>query len=133
MHGLKNAETRILALYISAVRSSDYQDTGTVLLLRDICRTKPNRRNNEKARSNHNYPSTMETATATSALGPVAASSGTSGMDELMPLVLQLTNAEQVRKQSCFVSSTNGCLENCKFETLCSQHGTLMLYSSDLF
>lgn len=41
----------------------------------------------------------MEIATATSALGPAQATSGTSGMDELMPLVLQLTNAEQVRTE----------------------------------
>lgn len=40
---------------------------------------------------------TMETVSATSALGPVQAASGASGMEELLPLVLQLTNAEQVR------------------------------------
>ena len=44
-------------------------------------------------------PSIMDTASASSALGPAQASSGTSGMDELLPLVLQLTNAEQVRNE----------------------------------
>ena len=42
----------------------------------------------------------METASANTALGPAQASSGTSGMDELLPLVLQLTNAEQVRNEN---------------------------------
>ena len=40
---------------------------------------------------------TMETATAP-ALGAAVPSTGSSGMDELLPLVLQLTNAEQVCK-----------------------------------
>jgi hypothetical protein len=39
----------------------------------------------------------MDSVVAASALGPAAATSGSLGMEELMPLVLQLTNAEQVR------------------------------------
>lgn len=42
--------------------------------------------------------SAMATASAAAALGPNATSSGNGGMEGLLPLVLQLTNPEQVRE-----------------------------------
>jgi hypothetical protein len=39
----------------------------------------------------------MEAISGSTGLGPVQGSNVTSSMDELLPLVLQLTSAEQVR------------------------------------